>query len=85
MINFYNYLNCLLIPILLPLRLITFIGIHALSLCIPHSFINKYFKQNAIFNLYYIYIINIFVIGYFVVRLVGEIGRRDRLKICSFL
>jgi len=45
MINFYNYLNCLLIPILLPLRLITFIGIHALSLCIPHSFINKYFKN----------------------------------------
>jgi 1-acyl-sn-glycerol-3-phosphate acyltransferase len=45
MINFYNYLNYLLIPILLPIRIITFIGVNALFLCIPKIFINKNFKN----------------------------------------
>ena len=45
MINFYNYLNYLLIPILLPIRIITFIGVNALFLCIPKTYVTKYFKN----------------------------------------
>jgi len=41
----YKYLNCLLTPILFPIKLITFIGIHIISLFLPKVIINKYFKN----------------------------------------
>jgi len=44
MINYTNYINCLLIPILLPIRLLSFILIHAFSIFIPISFINQHFR-----------------------------------------
>ena len=40
-----TYLNYLLVPILFPIKLITFIGVHTLSLIIPKAILNKYFQN----------------------------------------
>jgi 1-acyl-sn-glycerol-3-phosphate acyltransferase len=45
MINYTNYINCLLIPILLPIRFITFSLIHFVSIFIPKYYINQNFKS----------------------------------------
>jgi 1-acyl-sn-glycerol-3-phosphate acyltransferase len=41
----YKYLNCLLTPILFPIKLVIFIGIHVISLFTPKVIINKYFTN----------------------------------------
>jgi len=57
MINYTNYINCLLIPILLPIRFITFSLIHFASIFIPKSYLNNNFKS---FNFIVLFILGLY-------------------------